>query len=686
VLWIISAVGILGLAALLLAIVVRRGSRVAIWYGLSLGIMFLSTLYEIIAASFGSRDLIGSINSVTAGLAASIIVALAIAEHLHQEKLQRVKAQFALNHTYETIPIGLFTLDKAGVFVNSNPGIRAILGRRFDEHEFPHWSDFLDPAAWRVLQQRLRFEREVEVEVAGAGNEGHERRFLIKAASSNDLVEGSLQDITERHKAVTQLKHLSEHDSLTGVLNRRGIEARVKDALRRIDVDHPLAIGYLDLDRFKLINDLYGHPTGDRVLQETCSRITTIMRSDVRNLIGRVGGDEFLLAFPEASIGKAEEICQKIISTVEATPCQIGPRAFQVRCSIGVLEVPHGTLVKDAISLSDQACRSAKRSVSHLSVLRRDAHEVAGHTEEMGLIRRFGTDMPPDGLFLDMQPIMSLTAPLASLNFEMLIRMRQPDQSVTPAWKIISAAEHNGRISVIDRWVLETTLQWLDAHRHRLSNTQFVCLNLSGASLNDERFIHDAFAMLDNYRQVASCLCLEITETVALHDMNNTRRFIDRVREFDAKVALDDFGAGYTSFSYLKQLATDVLKIDGMFVRDVTVHPANLSIVQAITELAHNLGMKTVAEWAEDLATVQALASVGVDYVQGYAISRPTTPQQILSATSSASLIVDPDVAHYVTCVLGGDPQRRDQIGGDSPSTQSGLAAILRDDDGHLIH
>jgi EAL domain-containing protein (putative c-di-GMP-specific phosphodiesterase class I) len=195
---------------------------------------------------------------------------------------------------------------------------------------------------------------------------------------------------------------------------------------------------------------------------------------------------------------------------------------------------------------------------------------------------------------------------------------------------------------------MSNTLEWLDQHYDSLDRTQFTCMNLSGASLNDERFIQDAFSMLAQHGRAVGKLCIEITESVALHDLDNTRRFIDKVRDYGAKVALDDFGAGYTSFSYLKELRADTLKIDGSFILGVNTHPANLAIVEAIVELARNLGMKSVAEWAEDLATVEALAEVGVDYVQGFVIARPQLPSAILAAKSSASFIADEETALYV--------------------------------------
>jgi EAL domain-containing protein (putative c-di-GMP-specific phosphodiesterase class I) len=173
-------------------------------------------------------------------------------------------------------------------------------------------------------------------------------------------------------------------------------------------------------------------------------------------------------------------------------------------------------------------------------------------------------------------------------------------------------------------------------------------MNLSGASINDERFVREAFALLAGHPRAARLLCVEITESVALHDLANTRRFIDRLRGLGARVALDDFGAGYTSFSYLKDLPADALKIDGQFVRDLHAHPANLAIIEAIAELARNLGMQTIAEWAEDLATLEALHQTGIDYVQGYVVARPQPPERILAAASAAAFIEDARVARFV--------------------------------------
>jgi diguanylate cyclase (GGDEF)-like protein len=646
--WMISALGSIVLTFFLGRILVITRSTVAVLYSASFGIALFATVYEIVAASLGAKALIGAVNSVTAALASSLMAALAIAEQMRQERTGRVKAQTELRSTYEAIPIGLFTLDANGFFLRGNPALLNMLGVDPSRAKKETWRDHFERGAWSKLQDMVWRKTSEELEIRDSNaDEEKSRRFLVKATLAEDKIEGSLQDITQRAKATARLRFLAENDSLTGVLNRHGIEEAFAEAKHGIAHGRPLALAYLDLDRFKLINDLFGHLAGDEVLKQVCDRAREMLADG--HDIGRVGGDEFVVLFRNTPIRTATAICRGIVDWIGSSPYQIGDKAFQVKGSIGLIEVAEGTSVKDAMSAADRACREAKKGLhANLVVYEKNEAVFKERQEELRLIERLGTGLVPEGLFLVMQPIMSLRTPYDSLNFEILLRMREADNTITSAGKIISAGENNGRSAVIDRWVMSNTLEWLDEHFDNLDRTRFACMNLSGASLNDERFIHDAFSMLAQHGRAVGKLCIEITESVALHDLNNTRRFIDKVRDFGAKVALDDFGAGYTSFSYLKELRADTLKIDGNFVRGVNTHPANLAIVEAIVELARNLGMKSVAEWAEDLATIEALAEVGVDYVQGFAIARPQMPVNILSAKSSASFIEDEKIVLYV--------------------------------------
>lgn len=646
IMWTVSGCGILVVVFFLARILILIRSPVAVWYSASLGVTLVASLFEVISAAVGYKGLAGSFNSVTAALSSSLLAALAIAAQLRIKNQQWLEAQAELQHTYEAMPIGLFTLNVSGLFLSANPAMQTMLGADKIRLGQDSWEDYFSEGAWPHLHRLVHSQNNSELEIRCKSSPGQEqKRFLVKATLARGKIEGSLQDITERSKATEDLQFMANNDPLTKVLNRRGINTVLELAIIALPAGIPVALAYLDLDRFKLINDLYGHSAGDEILKQVCERIDAMLTGGQR--IGRVGGDEFVIVFPGTQIAAASWVCRGIVDAIGTAPYRIGDKAFQVRVSIGLIELSTGTKIKDAISSADRACRDAKSAPGSLVVYEKNAAAFHEREAELKLVERFADASAPHGLFVDMQPIMSLKNPHASLNFEVLLRMRDTDGSIIPAGRIIPAAESSGRIGMIDRWVLATVLAWVNNHHQELDRTQFVCMNLSGASLNDERFVQDTFEMLEKNRHAASLLCLEITESVALHDLENTRRFIDQVRSCGVRIALDDFGAGYTSFSYLKDLPADVLKIDGSFIVNMNAHPANIAIVEAIVSLATNLGMKTIAEWAEDNATVQTLVEIGVDYVQGYAVARPQTPERILAATSAASFIQDADLKAY---------------------------------------
>ena len=646
--WVATGVCIAVLVFFMARIVKLTPSRSAFWYSGSIAVTLMASLYEVLAAALGFEALIGTVNSVTAALSSSLLAALAIAEQIRAEQQQRLAAQAELEHTYEAMPIGLFTLDLQGRFLSANPALTAMLEADVLAPGNNLWSGYFGEEGWSRLHRLVHQQAQGELALDGAGGPGPAaRRFMARAALARGKIEGSLQDVTTQWRATEELRFLALNDSLTKVSNRRGIELMLTAAIAEVTEARPLTLAYLDLDRFKLINDLYGHAAGDEILREVCVRITGMLQGAQQ--IGRVGGDEFVIVMPDTAIAPAAWACRGIIDRIGTEPYRIGDKAFQVRGSIGLIEIDPGASIRDVMANADRACRAAKKNASNgLVVYERDSSVFRERQAEMVLVEQLSAADATDFLFLEMQPIMSLSAPYGSLNFEVLLRMRGRDGAVLQAGEVIPAAESSGRIGMIDRWVLSTTLAWLAASRGRLRATQFVCMNLSGASLNDERFVQDALAMLAASPAEAGRLCMEITESVALHDLDNTRRFIDQVRSCGVKIALDDFGAGYTSFSYLKELPADVMKIDGSFIVDMNANPANITIVEAIVALAASLGMRTIAEWAEDQATVQTLVELGVDYVQGYAVARPQSPDMLLTHTSAAGFIQDPSVRVYV--------------------------------------
>ncbi len=644
VLWTVAALGIVIVLVLLARILVQTRSRVAMWYSASLAIVLFATFSEVIAAAFNARALSSALNSVTAALFSSLMAALAIAEQMRAEHQGKLEAQTELRNAYDVTPVGLFTLNDQGVFVRGNAALHTMLGIPSTEARAFRWDQFFGQNTWRMLLDVAQHSEESELEILSLPREdGRTSRYLVKAIFADGRIEGSLQDITERARTMEQLRYLAENDPLTGVSNRRGIEKSLSEAIRTLSDARPAALAYLDLDRFKLVNDLFGHAAGDEVLRQACDRMRARLSAD--QSVGRTGGDEFIVVFRDATIKEAAAVTRRLVDAIAGEPYQIGARAFQVRASAGVIELTADMRVPDAISSADRACREAKKSRRELVVYERGAAAFRERLAELRLIDALDAGLTPNTLFLEMQPIMEMASPGESLNFEVLLRMRDSDGNMVPASRIISAAEENGSIGMIDKWVLTNTLTWIDLHREQLSKTRFVCVNLSGASLNDEHFIRDIFATLAAHERAVGLLCIEITETVALHDLDNTRRFVDRIHQLGGRIALDDFGAGFSSFSYLKDLAVDAIKIDGAFVKSMAAHPANLAIVEAIVALAKNLGIRSVAEWVEDASTLEALSELGVDYVQGFLIARPQTPEAILAADSAASFVRDPQLA-----------------------------------------
>lgn len=646
VMWGLVAFGIGIMVFFLVRSLIVTRSRIALWYSIALAFVLFASFSEIIAAAFDFRILIGAINSVTAALTSSLLIAIAFAEQMRVERQARLEAEAELQRTYDTTPIGLFTLDAQGCFLRMNATMRSKLA--LHDTDSQRWQAHFEPGSWEILCDiAARPDGTGETELRGRARPGAAPPwYLVKAVRAGDFIEGSLQDISERVEATDRLRFLADHDSLTGMLNRRGIEQRLHTALLGAAEGRPMALAYLDLDRFKLINDLYGHQTGDEVLKQVCRRAQDVLSPG--HAMGRQGGDEFLIVLSDTPMVAAARVGQRIIETISGQPYRLGSQAFQVRVSVGVVEVNERASITDIISAAERACREAKHNPQHLVVYDRHAPAFHEHAEELRLIKALGSHFSPSGLYLDMQPIMSLRNPTASLDFEVLLRMRDATGHPVPVRRILAAAEASGNMAQIDAWVLTRTLQWLERHRAQLPNTRFVCVNVSGTSLNDERFIETIFETLSQYEALVPYLCIEITESVALHDLVYTRRFIDRLKARGARIALDDFGAGYTSFSYLRSLSTDALKIDGSLIRSMNQHPANIAIVAAIVELAHNLGMRSIAEWVEDKATLDSLAELGVDFAQGYIIAPPQPPEAFPGTESAVSFITDPDVRRMV--------------------------------------
>ena len=649
VVWVSSAAGTGIMLYYLYGILKHNFTAMALWYALSIVTTLLASLNEVIAAAMGLPSVLGWLNSVSAALTSALFVFAAAAEHMRLGRKQMIAAQKSLKTAYDDSPIGLFTLRDGDKIVNSNPAFRGMLGALKPVEKMRLSQIFGADVANEV--QNLRTQPrpatlELQTSLVPPGASASEAHwFAIKLLTQDgEVVEGSLQDISEKVRATHRLEFLVNHDPLTECLNLRGLARHFERSHQ-----HAKALAYFDLDRFKLINDLYGHSAGDAVLRQVCERMRTQLGPD--DCLARVGGDEFVITFSDSSLAAAKRCCLKIGSLISSTPFRIDAQRFALSISAGLVTTEHleVSTLKEVVTAADTLCRVAKkRPPERLVVMESGSAFLQHHKVELELISCLERGQTPRGLFLLMQPELSLSQPFDSLNFEALVRMRKPNGEVIPASVIIEAAEAHSKTAIIDMWVMTTLLQWLEAHREQLPHTQFVGVNLSGGSLNDEAFVEALIALLGKHPRVVPMLCMEITETVALTDMRHMQRLISRLQSIGAKVGLDDFGAGYSSFGYLKGLSVDALKLDGSLVKDASKTIAGVAILGALGGLVRDLGMKSVGEFAEDLPTIKALVAAGVDYAQGYGISRPVLPDRILGARSAAEFIEEPLILEYV--------------------------------------
>jgi diguanylate cyclase (GGDEF)-like protein len=646
--WAFATIG-LGTATvqIFLSLLIQR-TRLIGWYALSWGSMIFGMASEIGAQS-GVVDFPFWMNSQTATVVSALMMGLALADRLKTERDGRIAAQ-ARSLTYlkkyeenfNSMPIGLFGLSLDGSIRLKNPAFSEMFNLSDSRKEKTfRIDDLLGDGTFLRLSEAAE-QGVLDVEINVVGDSGEPKWYLARVTLNDQALEGSIQDVTLRKAAEIRLKHLVDHDSLTGLLNRRGLDVALRTALSSSNAEHSCAIAYVDLDRFKLINDLHGHGTGDALLLQASQRVKQAVRT--RDMVARLADSFVVILFdcPEHAMGALTE---RIREAICDRPFDLDGKELNMTASIGVVSIEYTMTSVDAVAAADRACSEAK-SRGRNCVVRLTDQDAAlrSHLEELKVVADLQQHVPTERYFLEFQPIVALQSPMSSLCYEVLIRMRGEQGQVVPPGKFIGAAERNGLMSQIDRWVLRSTLEWLDNHPEHRDRLGFATINISGASLNDNRFVDDAFSMIAEHPLAMPKLCFEITESVALHDLGSTRRFVDRVRMYGSKLALDDFGAGYTSFNYLKEIPADFIKIDGSFVKDINLNPANYAITRTIVDLTHELGMRSIAEWAETPDTIAALIELGVDYGQGFGLVRPTAPEIVSASASGAALIEDPTV------------------------------------------
>ena len=420
-------------------------------------------------------------------------------------------------------------------------------------------------------------------------------------------------NVTRTSLAISRsLEHQALHDTLTGLFNRRGLATSLSaDNVQRG------ALAYLDLDRFKLINDLCGHTAGDDLLVDLTARLSLACEK-YGAIIARVGGDEFAIWLPGATdLASAHNLADQLVALIEQHPFEWLGQPMTLGASVGLALAEPGYSYRELVSRADAACRLAKLPGSHKVLVYEESDPLLQQSRHE---ERWAAKLPQlileNRFCLYGQRIIPLQDNTERGHVEILLRgLDKNNQPVAPG-DFLSAAERFGLMPKIDRWVIETLL------KSQLEENCEYAINLSGQTLMDRAYLPRLESLLRESGK-AHLLSFEITESAAMSSIDTAREYIHRLRALGCRFALDDFGSGFSSFAYLRDLQVDFLKIDGSLIHILGRHDADAALVRAIVQMAQTLGLKTIAEFVETREIADQLREIGVDYGQGYGLHKP---------------------------------------------------------------
>ncbi|MCO6412898.1 MAG: EAL domain-containing protein [Thiogranum sp.] len=577
-------------------------------------------------------------------------------EHALFEEKERAEV------TLNSIAEGVITTDRKGNVRFMNPAAERLSGwtqqeatgkhineivHLIDEHSGDHLESLaLDclrsGAVERSLEGRVLLNKDgagIAVEELASPMRDHSRKTVGAVLVFDDIRQK--KELTER------LSYQASHDPLTGLYNRSEFERRVHLVLESAAAGETSqsALCYMDLDQFKIVNDTCGHIAGDELLRQLGHLLQSRIRES--DTVARLGGDEFGVLLQGCSMQDAGRLAADLRKAIhdfnfwwEGTP-------FGVGASIGLVPLSSTTQsVTEALASADVACYAAKEhGRNQVHVYEPDDKELKRRRSEMQWVGQIRHALRENRFQLHLQPVAAL-APSENhqQHGEILLRMQDEKGAVIAPGRFMGAAEQYGLMPAIDEWVLEHAFHWLATQVELTQSKIVVGINLSGQSLSSRTFLHKVVKMLDASAVPPEQVCFEITETTAIGNYEIALKFIRLFKGMGCRFAIDDFGSGMSSFAYLKQMPFDYLKIDGSYVTDLLRNPIDRALVEAANQIGHSMGMKTIAEFVEDPATLSALAEIGVDYAQGYAIGRPEplswpeeSPASAIAAASPSS-------------------------------------------------
>ena len=431
------------------------------------------------------------------------------------------------------------------------------------------------------------------------------------------------EDVSEYHELSEKLSYQASHDTLTGLINRREFERRLQQvisATRTPETQHVLC--FMDLDQFKIVNDTCGHVAGDELLRQIGAVLKRTVRK--RDTIARLGGDEFAVLMEHCPPENARKVANSLVEAVRGFQFRWKDHTFKLGISIGLIVID-GSNTKSLTQIfsdADLACYTAKDcGRNRVHVWREQDTGIAQRHSQAQWINRINKGLDENHFCLYAQPISSLNS--ARKHHELLVRMLDEKGNVIPPGAFLPAAERHNLIVKLDRWIVQHAFALLAKHPLLIEASNFFAINLSAASLAEATTLELIVEWLEQYRLCGDTICFEITETAAIANFDAAMRFITTLKHRGCRFALDNFGSGLSSFTYLKNLPIDYLKIDGIFIRNIANDKVDFAMVKSINEIGQIMGLETIAEFVENESIRSRVEEIGIDYAQGYQIGEP---------------------------------------------------------------
>jgi diguanylate cyclase (GGDEF)-like protein/PAS domain S-box-containing protein len=563
-------------------------------------------------------------------------------ERTHTLKALKASEQ-RYRELFQNVTAGVFQTTVDGKFMAANPALVRMLG--YDSEDELLAVDvardvYADPA-----------HRDSWIEAMAEFGEVRNAELLLKRKDGSSLVvlensravcdsdgtvlfyEGTLTDITAAHALSQQLFHDASHDPLTGLKNRRDFEVRLQHALELTQATGAThAVCFMDLDRFKVVNDTCGHVAGDELLRQLGQMLQNKVRA--ADVVARLGGDEFAVLLQNCGPADALQVANNVLKAISEFQFVWGQNTFNLGVSIGVVPIDaHFKRLAQVMDAADAACYAAKdRGRNRVVVFQEDAVTLARQRRESDWVARAKRALADDRLFLEAQAIQPL-APGSTEppHYEVLVRMRDDSGRAVPPGAFLPTVERYNLSVRYDRWVINAALQWMAKNVAALGRVSRFFINLSRDSVVDPEtaaFVRKAVAQagVDPRR-----LGFEVPESIAIGNLTQANQLFTELRRLGCSVSLDDFGSGVSSFAYLKALGADYLKIDGMFVGNISQDKVDYAMVRSINDIGHVMGKKVIAESVETDAVLEKLREIGVDYAQGFGVGAPRPIDEIAS-------------------------------------------------------